>query len=148
MNDQEIYQKIGEILWSIMPKDATVIYFTGDIYPEHYSGGARWLLKSGKIDTFSFGDMGAYEIENKICGLMSELRELDMFPEKWTHYKITLTDEGKFNTEFAYIPEEDSWVSLHMRGISDLTEEEWEKDYSQIPRELWEERVKLKNEKK
>lgn len=39
VKDQEIYQKIGELLWSIMPEDAIEIYFTGDIYPEHYSGG-------------------------------------------------------------------------------------------------------------
>ena len=34
MNEQEIYQKIGELLWSIMPNEAIEIYFIGDIYPE------------------------------------------------------------------------------------------------------------------
>ena len=46
MNEQEIYQKIGELLWSIMPNEAIEIYFIGDIYPEHYSGGAEWRLKN------------------------------------------------------------------------------------------------------
>ena len=27
MNEQEIYQKIGELLWSIMPNEAIEIYF-------------------------------------------------------------------------------------------------------------------------
>ena len=31
MNEQEIYQKIGELLWSIMPNEAIEIYFIGDI---------------------------------------------------------------------------------------------------------------------
>jgi len=147
MNEQEIYQKIGELLWSIMPEEALEIYFIGDIYPEHYSGGAEWLLKNGNLETFSFGER-AYEIENKICGLMAELRSLEMFKDKWTNYKVSLTEEGKFNAEFAYIPEEDHWPSLSMRGISDLSEEELDRNYPQIPKELWKERVKLKEQNK
>ena len=41
MKEQEIYQKIGELLWSIMPEEAVRIDFIGSIYPEHYSGGAE-----------------------------------------------------------------------------------------------------------
>lgn len=145
MKDQEIYQKIGELLWSIMPEDATVIYFTGDIYPEHFSGGAKWLLKNGKIETFPFGER-AYEIENKICILIYELRSLDVFKEKWTNYKVTLTEEGKFNIEFAYIPEEDHWPGLYMKAVSDLKEEEL--DEYNIPRDEWEKRVTLKEQNK
>lgn len=144
MKDQEIYQKVGELLWSIMPNDATEIYFIGDIYPEHYSGGAEWRLKNGNIDSFPIGER-AYEIEENIRELMKELRSLEVFVEKWTHYKITLTEEGKFNVDFAYIPEEDNWVSLYMRGISDLSEEELARDYPQIPKDLWKERVRSKN---
>ena len=44
--------------------------------------------------------------------------------------------------DFVYIPEEDSWVDLIMKGISDLTEEEWKN--TGIPKELWEERVRHK----
>ena len=35
-----------------------------------------------------------------------------------------------------------------MRGISDLSEEELDRDYSQIPKDLWRERVKLKEQNK
>lgn len=88
------------------------------------------------------------EIGDKIISLMEELKSLDMFIEKWTHFKISLTEEGKIDFEFAYIPEEDSWVSIYMRGISDLSEEELDRDYSQISKDLWRERVKLKEQNK
>lgn len=141
MKDQEIYQEVGQLLWSIMPNEATVIYFTGDIYPEHYSGGAKWLLSNGEVSTFPFGNR-AYEIESKICDLMHDLQAMDIFNEKWTNYKITLTDEGKFNIEFAYIPEDDHWPNLYMRRVSDLKQEEL--DEYNIPLDEWEKRVKLK----
>ncbi|MCT9979465.1 antitoxin YezG family protein [Acinetobacter sp. I-MWF] len=89
-----------------------------------------------------------HEIGQKIMILIAELRSLDNFKEKWTNFKVTLIDTGKFNIEFAYIPEEDHWPSLSMRGISDLSEEELDRDYPQIPKELWEERVKLKEQNK
>ena len=143
MNEQEIYQKIGELLWSIMPNEAIEIYFIGDIYPEHYSGGAEWRLKNGNIDSFPFGER-AYEIEENICWLIKELRSLELFIEKWTNYKITLTEEGKFNIEFAYIPEEDHWPTLYMRRVSDLKEEELDQYY--IPIEEWKKRLGLRTE--
>ncbi|MDV8157999.1 immunity protein YezG family protein [Acinetobacter bereziniae] len=147
MKDQEIYRKIGELLWSIMPQEADIIYFIGKIYPEHQEWITRFMLKNGGLSTFDFGKEPS-NIEMQISELVNGLKELDLFKEKWTHYKISLTDNGKFNIDFAYILEEDNWPNLFMKGIGELTEEEWEKDYSQIPRELWEERVKFKNEKK
>ncbi|CAM0602398.1 immunity protein YezG family protein [Acinetobacter baumannii] len=147
MNEQEIYQKIGELLWSIMPQDAQIITFIGKIYPEYQGWGTSFILKNGKLSTFDFGEEPA-DIELQIKDLANNLRNLDIFKEKWTHYKITLTDTGKFNIDFAYIPEEDSWVSLYMKGISDLNEEELDKDYPQIPKELWKECIKMKEKNK
>lgn len=46
--------------------------------------------------------------------------------------------------KFTYIPDEDSWPMLYLRGGSDLAENEI-KEYG-IPKEIWEERVKLKKE--
>ncbi|WP_215900973.1 immunity protein YezG family protein [Acinetobacter sp. TUM15113] len=60
----------------------------------------------------------------KICTLIDELRSLEIFKEKWTNYRITLTEEGGFNTEFSYIPEEDHWPGLYMKAVSDLKEDE------------------------
>ncbi|WP_436897345.1 hypothetical protein [Acinetobacter gyllenbergii] len=145
MNEQDIYQKIGELLWSIMAEEATVIFCTGMIYKDHNSYSFRWLTQDGRKKSFDFDKMPG-EIGDEIISLMEELRSLDMFVEKWTHFKISLTEEGKIDFEFAYIPEEDSWVSLYLRGISDLSEEELDRDYLQIPKELWEERVRIKNQ--
>ncbi|WAU72844.1 immunity protein YezG family protein [Acinetobacter sp. TR11] len=147
MKDQEIYQQIGELLWSIMPQEAEVIYFTGKVYPDFQGWGTTFLLKKGSRGTFDFGQEPT-NIELKIKDLVCDLRDLEIFKEEWTHFKVSLTEEGKIGFNFAYIPEEDDWVSLYMRGISDLSEEEWEKDYSQIPRERWEERVRIKNQSK
>lgn len=55
MKDQEIYQKLGELLWSIMPEDALEIYFIGCIYPNYSAGGAEWLTKERKIISFEMG---------------------------------------------------------------------------------------------
>ncbi|KAF1024596.1 MAG: hypothetical protein GAK29_02444 [Acinetobacter bereziniae] len=147
MNEQEIYQKIGELLWSIMAEEATIIFCTGMIYNDSNSYSFRWLTQEGKNKSFDFDKMPG-EIGDKIISLMEELRSLDMFIEKWSHFKISLTEEGKIDFEFAYIPEEDSWVSIYMRGISDLSEKELDRDYSQISKDLWRERVKLKEQNK
>ncbi|WEV49349.1 hypothetical protein OZX61_02345 [Acinetobacter sp. ESL0695] len=145
MNNQETYKRIGELLWSIMPKEAEIITFIGNIYPEYQGWGTSFILKNGSLSTFSFGEEPT-DIELHIKYLVNNLRNSDIFKEKWTHYKVTLTNTGKLNIDFAYIPEEDSWVSLYMKGISDLSEEELDQDYPQIPKELWRERVKLKDQ--
>ncbi|MFW1859794.1 hypothetical protein [Acinetobacter defluvii] len=45
MNDQEIYQKIGELLWSIMLQGAKIIYFTGKLYSTYRGWGTGFTLK-------------------------------------------------------------------------------------------------------
>lgn len=82
----------------------------------------------------------------KICTLVDELRSLEIFKEKWTNYRITLTEEGRFNAEFSYIPEEDHWPGLYMKAVSDLKEDELG-EYN-IPVEEWEQRVKWRSENK
>ena len=133
MNEQEIYQKIGELLWSIMPQEAEIITFVGKIYPEYQGWGTSFILKDGSLSTFDFGEEPA-DIELRIRDLVNVLRDSDVFKEKWTHYKITLTDaliypriegeaftdtpaEGKeylvffFNVE--NIDDENNFVSIH-----------------------------------
>lgn len=77
---------------------------------------------------------------------MEKLNNSEIFKEKWTHFKISLTEESKFNIEFAYIPEDDRWPELYMKAISDLKEEE--QDEYNIPIDEWEKRVKLKEKNK
>ncbi len=145
MNDQKIYQRIGEFLRSIMPENVLEIYYIGCIYPDYSAGGAEWLTKENKIVSFEMGQR-PYHIESQIDELIDQLRLLDIFKEKWTHFKITLTDNGVFNTEFGYIPRDDSWVNLYMKAVSDLKESEL--DEYNIPHEEWEKRVELKKQNK
>lgn len=145
MNDQQIYQKIGKLLWSIMPDNALEIYFTGCIYQDYSAGGTEWQTKDHKRVSFEMGKR-PYEIEDKINNLIIELRSLDIFKEKWTHFKVTLTSSGKFNIEFAYIPRENSWVNLYMRAVSDLEINELE-EYG-IPLAEWEKCVRINNKNK
>lgn len=145
MNEQEIYQKIGELLWSIMAEDAKIIFCTGMIYPDTKSYSFEWTNKDNNFIWFDIDGI-PHEIGEKILSLMEILRSLDMFTEKWTHFKISLTEEGKINFEFAYIPEEDHWPGLYMRRVGDLTLEEL--DEHNIPLEEWKKRVKLRNQSK
>ena len=69
MKEQEIYQKIGELLWSIMPEEAVRIDFIGSIYPEHYSGGAEWVVANGDIHYFPLGQRpDSFEISYAVDG--------------------------------------------------------------------------------
>lgn len=145
MKDQEIYQKIGELLWSIMAEEAIIIFCTGMIYLDLNSYSFRWLTQDGKNKSFDFDKMPG-EIGDKIISLMEELRELEIFTEKWTHFKISLTEEGKIDFAFAYIPKDDYWPGLFMKGVSELNEEEL--DTYNIPLQDWEECVKLKEQNK
>lgn len=145
MKDQEIYQKIGELLWSIMAEEATIIFCTGMIYLDLNSYSFRWLTQDGKNKSFDFDKMPG-EIGDKIISLMEELRELEIFTEKWTHFKISLTEEGKIDFAFAYIPKDDYWPGLFMKGVSELNEEEL--DTYNIPLQDWEECMKLKEQNK
>ena len=73
---------------------------------------------------------------------MKQLRST--LSQEWTQYKFSLFDNMEFNIKFEYVSDEDSWPMLYLRGVSDLEENEIT-EYG-IPREIWEERVKVKEE--
>lgn len=77
---------------------------------------------------------------------MEELRDLEIFTEKWTHFKISLSEEGEIDFAFAYNLKDDYWPGLFMKGVSDLNKDELDK-YN-IPLEDWEECVELKEQNK
>ncbi|MDH3000465.1 hypothetical protein A1D23_01135 [Chelonobacter oris] len=77
-------------------------------------------------------------------GLIEKLNSSDFFHQKWTHCMVTLYSNSEFKFNFSYIPEEDSWGNLYLRGISDLKEEELDEYY--IPKEIWLDRVARKAE--
>ena len=128
-----------------MAEEATIIFCTGMIYLDLNSYSFRWLTQDGKNKSFDFDKMPG-EIGDKIISLMEELRQLEIFTEKWTHFKISLTEEGKIDFAFAYIPKDDYWPGLFMKGVSELNEEEL--DTYNIPLQDWEECMKLKEQNK
>ncbi len=128
-----------------MAEEATILFCTGMIYLDLNSYSFRWLTQDGKNKSFDFDKMPG-EIGDKIISLMEELRELEIFTEKWTHFKISLTEEGKIDFAFAYIPKDDYWPGLFMKGVSELNEEEL--DTYNIPLQDWEECMKLKEQNK
>lgn len=145
-DDQVIYQKIGELLWSIMPSDALEIVYVGMFYDDIKQAGAYWVNKDKSEESFYIGfDNPIEQIEDNINILLEELQKCEVFKnEPWSHCRICLSCLGKFNIQFGYIPKEDSWLNLFMKGISDLTEDEAKNVYH-VPKEIWEERVRLKN---
>lgn len=145
--DQIIYQKIGELLWSIMPFEAIKIVFSAQLYKNKTQAGSRWFDKNNiKYSFYQGWDNPVQHIDNEIIDLLLNLQKLPLFhKDPWTQCQVTLDEKGGFKIKFAYIPEEDSWNGLYMRGISNLTESELD-DLYYIPKEIWQERVRLKKQ--
>lgn len=139
-SNQIIYKKIGNILWSIFPKQDDEIFLQGQVY-EHQDFQLSRRCNS-YIETIDIPP----DIFLELIELLSDLKNNEIFSgECWTQFKISLTNEGKFKIEFAYIPQEDSWPGLYMRGVGDLTEYEADHVYY-VPKEIWAERVKQKTQ--
>ncbi|EGZ51090.1 immunity protein YezG family protein [Neisseria wadsworthii] len=126
-----------------LPKESSCINYYAQLFNGN-SGYTIDFIVNEEVKWFGFGETP--EIAADILDLLENIRNLPPFKgkEQWTHCHISLSDSGKFNIRFAYISEDDSWPNLFMRGISDLTEDEAENVYH-VPREIWEERVRLKN---
>ncbi len=60
MNEQKVYQKIGELLWSIMVEDAKTIFCEGFIYPDTNSYSFEWINKNNNISWFDMALLHKY----------------------------------------------------------------------------------------
>jgi len=126
-----------------MPLDASKYIFECELQPDDQNYRMYWIDQNGEEKNYPLG--GFPEEKREILNFYSKLKEtMAKFGSDWTQSRFTLDKNGKFDVRFAYIPEEDSWGSIYLRGISDLTLEEAEEH--NIPREIWEERVKAKKE--
>ena len=142
-NDQIIYTELGRILWSIMEEDDYLITLTGQLYPEYQD---FQLFSQDQLEREVKYIEITSELFIQLIQLMEELQKSPIFlSEKWTQFQAAIDNNGKFKIEFAYIDEQDSWANLYMKGISDLNEYEAENVYH-IPKEIWEERLRLKNQ--
>ena len=126
-----------------MPLDASKYIFECELQSDDQNYRMYWIDQNGEEKNYPLG--GFPEEKREILNFYSKLKEtMAKFGSDWTQSRFTLDKNGKFDVRFAYIPEEDSWGSLYLRGISYLTLEEAEEH--NIPREIWEERVKAKKE--
>ena len=141
---EEVYTKIAEKMWTFFPKEASCINYYAQLFNEN-SGYTIDFIVDDEVKWF--GCRESTEDAADILVLLENIKSLPPFvgKEQWTHCHISLLNSGKLNIKFAYIFEDDSWPNLFMKGISDLTEEEAEHVYY-VPKEIWEERVRLKNQ--
>jgi hypothetical protein len=137
-DDQVIYQKLGELLWSVMSPEDSDIIFRGQVYSDHQDfqllSNTNRIPRYIEIPTNLFFDLRELMENLKKCSVFSK--------EPWTHFKVFLNEKGNFKIEFAYIPEENSWVGLYMRSVSDLDQSEL--DEYNIPLEDWRNCIKAK----
>ncbi len=144
-----IYQKIGELLWSIFPRDALEVNFDCQLYDTFSQHDFFWIAmnEKGEWNKYSSVDINE-EVNFEIEKYLIQLQQHPMFKkEKWTHCRVTVTNKGEFEISFAYIERENAWSGVFMRGISDLTKEE--ADYVGVPEGIWKEQVeKNKNKEK
>ena len=139
----ELHENIAKTIWKIMPLDASKYIFECELQPDDQNYRMYWIDQNGEEKNYPLG--GFPEEKREILNFYSKLKEtMAKFGSDWTQSRFTLDKNGKFDVRFAYIPEEDSWGSIYLRGISDLTLEEAEEH--NIQREIWEERVKAKKE--
>ncbi|WP_271270851.1 hypothetical protein [Aliamphritea hakodatensis] len=134
--DQKIYQEIGKALWSLMPDNAQLIYCIGMVYSDTHQIGPEWVNHDGSLGQFDFENYPD-DFCADVYQLVVKLQELPPYERQpWSHFKASLTEEGRFKMDFAYIPQADSWPGLFMKGVSDLSWEEAQEHY--IPQKDWE----------
>ena len=123
--DSEIIRKIGGLLWSIFPQEASHIEFVGRYYPSRYQGGPNWYSNDGQRLGPKAYTPDLLKLTKEISELIIDLQKTPPFQKTpFTHIKYVLNNDGKADLKFRYIPEWDSWTGLFMRGISDVAEDE------------------------
>lgn len=142
MEIQEIYKAICQRIWSFFPTEASSISFYAHIYENHYGYSVDFIVND-KMTWFE--DNEPSDIYMEIINLLKELNQHMLFDQKWTQCIVTLYDDGEFKINFAYVPDEDSWSGLYLKGISDLTEQEAYDIYS-IPVKIWQDCINRRDE--
>ena len=118
MKDQEIYQKIAKIMWSIMLPEAKIFEISGKCYGSFMEDESWFSDADGNRFQFAFDDVPILPL-HEIMTLAAELKRLEPFAQKpWTHFKAVLHDSGKFKMEFAYVPEEENVIGVYMKSAT------------------------------
>lgn len=120
MTDQEIFKKIGQLLWSIMPTDIKEIIFCGKDYNSYSQ--QKFILKThnGLLRSFTKNDSHTDDIGDEILGLVIKLKDIPPYlSNPWTHFKVSLTEKGEFSIKFKYISKEQDSMGIYMRTANE-----------------------------
>lgn len=129
------YNEIGRLLWSIFPEDSAKIICEGHLFDSYRESTIYWFDMEGTENSFEF-KMTPQDVVDSILDVLISLQSHEHFKkEAFTHFKITLANNGKIKIDFAYISRQDSWPGLYMRGVSELALEEARQYY--IPEKNW-----------
>jgi len=107
MNDQEMYQKIGQLLVDAGPSDAQKLIVRAEIFPEGDGGKYEFDYVDGA------GELNWFDPDGRAVGDLTELlvqlrkyfaTSLTPGAGVWTGCEICLSvDDMKFGIEFTYV---------------------------------------------
>lgn len=123
-NPDGLIYKIGQHLWRIIPRRAVKIFCLGQIYGGFCQTNLYWTDKKGNRNDFGF-DNYPEEVSLEIADLAIQLAHSEFHvADPFTHFAVEVSGSAQILAKFGYIKEEDSWVGLYMKGVSDLSEPE------------------------
>lgn len=147
MSASPLLRQMGAKLWSIFREDADLAKFRFKGFPQGIGGDMSIIFfNSGEQLRESLDDDPPWPVWEELRALANQLQSSpDFTSEPFTHMVFELTEDGQMETNFAYIPEWDSWPGLYMKGVSQISAGEIG-EYN-IPHDIWEERVAMAKER-
>ena len=125
------------MLYSILSPGIEKVVFLGKLFPLHSGHQVQLITPDARVKYFELGKNPA-ELERKVMEAAQRLKaSLPFRDNPWSHFKFSISSDKRINVDFAYVPEDDDWVGVYMRRVSDLTLEEADAAY--IPEKDWRE---------
>lgn len=134
MSLNNLEKAILNILLPIIPKEADIFYGYIFIYSGYQASEYSYLVGNTILNFNDFPNKEYKEICNKLINFTS------ISNIKSNHFLIKISKKDNINLQFSFVPREDSWPGLYMKGISELT---WtEADAYRIPYDIWKKKSK------
>jgi len=109
-NNNDRYKKMGEILWKIMPDDASSIMAEARIGTGVIESSIEYRDKKGGIKWFDFGYISRdiYDQLDECFMVFFASVKKDDAKNEWNHCLYTLYDNGEFKADFSL---DEKWKS-------------------------------------
>ena len=131
----------------LLPADAEAIEFEYEIYPNSAFGKLYYVDDAGERHNIApSGVFNGYNASQATDYLMNAMHPLHQEREAygdWNQATVFLNRQGGSGLRIEDIGPED-WSGIHLKRIGQLSEAEWQT--TDIPRAVWEERVRLQKE--